>query len=34
MDKKIFAWSIYSRLVLSFLFVFVGPVEHYDLENI
>jgi hypothetical protein len=28
-----FAWSRYSHLLLSFLFAFEGPSEHYGLEN-
>jgi hypothetical protein len=31
--EKVFARSRYSRLVLSFLFVFVGPTERCGLEN-
>jgi hypothetical protein len=31
--KGFFARSRYSRLLLSLLFVFIGPVERCDLEN-
>jgi hypothetical protein len=31
--KRFFARFKYSRLLLSFLFVFVGPVEHCGLED-
>jgi hypothetical protein len=32
--KRFLAWSRYSCLLLSFFFVFVGPTERCDLENI
>jgi hypothetical protein len=31
--KRFFAWSKYIHLLLTFLFVYVGPAECYGLEN-
>jgi hypothetical protein len=33
-EKMLFAGSRQKRLLLSFVFVFGGPAEHYGLENL